>query len=104
MTAIRLVPLNISEPGERLERGVIHGCVRHRLTAHQKRVGQCGVAITQTFFKPAPFWRAIGLIQREQSSSQFLAHLTCPAVAIVAAQIFVNADQREGPRPRTRGR
>ena len=61
MAAVRLVSLKISQPGERLERGVAHGAARYRLTAHQKSVGQRGIAITQTFFKPAPFFRAIRL-------------------------------------------
>ena len=92
--------LQVGQPAESGEAGLRHVAARQEVAAQQQRVRQDGVAVAQVVFEPEPIGRAVGPVQIEKPLGQYLTHVLGAAIAHVAPQIFVDAEQREGPRAR----
>src|ERR1039458_4275969 len=91
------------EPAQRLHASFVHVLLPGGASADNQSVSQLGVVISQPLFKPGPAGFGDFIEDRPEPLSQLFADIVGqpgPAVTLHLAQIFVNANQAEGPSAR----
>ena len=92
--------LQFGQPAEGLESPVEHGRLSGCLTGDNQGVGELGIIVGEILFKPLPVGVRAGFEALHEAGNECLAGLVDEAVAAQPAQVFMDADQTEGPGPR----
>ena len=88
---------------ERFEAGLGHFIIGYALAVYQQCLRQRTVAVCQRLFIPTPSGCPISAVQMEQSGGQLFPGLSSFPITGETLQVFADAHQSEGPRPRAGG-
>ena len=95
--------LHVGQPAQRAQADFHRLRVVRPSSAENQRVRQLGVVVGDIRLEPGPVVGRVLLVQLDQPGGERVAMLVHQPIAAHAAEVFVNADQRECPGPRRRG-
>ena len=91
--------LQIVQPAQSVQASLEYQRVAGGASAQNQGVGKLRIVIRQLFFKPAPVRLGVLSEKFHEPAGECIASLIDEAVAAQSPQVFMDADQAEGPGP-----